>query len=81
MATAKERAATALALDPDHFKKLGSRGGRAVLKQHGKRHYAALGRKGGAVNSRKGRAHFRALGRKGGARIRELIAAGRAAQS
>ena len=49
---------------PDFFKKIGQMGGRATSAGHGHDFYEAIGHKGGM---------------KGGARVRELIAKGKAA--
>lgn len=50
--------------DPDFFKEIGKRGGLATSANHGHEFYQQIGRKGGTI---------------GGARVRELIARGKAA--
>lgn len=66
----------------EEMRKLGSLGGKATVRVHGLQHYVDAGKRGGnIVKDKYGAEHFAELGRKGGARLRELAARGRAAES
>jgi uncharacterized protein len=59
----------------------GRLGGAARKAALGSEGYSALGKAGGrATAERHGREHFAEIGAKGGARVRELIAKGKAAE-
>ena len=72
-AAAKER------VPASHWSRIGSLGGSATRDRHDADYYARIGRKGGSTTSaRHGPAHYERMARLGGARMKELIARGKA---
>lgn len=64
--------------DPDYFKRLGARGGKAVAQKYGPGHMKAIGTAGGAATKAAG-TDYDALAKKGRAKLAQIIAAGKAA--
>lgn len=70
----------------DFYAEIGRLGGQRTAAAHGPSHYAAIGALGGkkggeATRDKHGSSHYEAIGRKGGAKVKALIAAGKAAQA
>lgn len=63
------------------YHEMGKKGGQTTAERHGSQFYGAIGRKGGeATAERHGPEFYERIGRIGGARVRELMAKGRAAE-
>lgn len=64
------------------YQEMGKKGGATTRERHGVEFYGEIGAKGGRVTAeRHGSDFYERIGRKGGARVRELIAAARKAES
>ncbi|HEV3155736.1 MAG TPA: hypothetical protein VGZ00_00135 [Candidatus Baltobacteraceae bacterium] len=69
---------------PEFYEMIGRKGGQATKLAHGPAFYKQIGEKGGkkggeATRDRYGSEFYEEIGQKGGQRVKELIAAGRAA--
>ncbi len=64
--------------DPDFFKKIGSKGGKATRARRGPAFYKEIGNLGGvSVKEKYGPEFYRDIGHKGGQAVRSLIAEAR----
>lgn len=71
----------AKAIGSEGYSEMGKAGGRTTKTRHGSEFYAEIGRKGGQTALRdRGSEFFSQIGHQGAARVRELMARGRAAE-
>jgi general stress protein YciG len=68
----------------EHYREIGRKGGQATKDKHGPEFYERIGHMGGTKGgtstvARHGPEFYKAIGKKGGARMKALIAAGKAA--
>lgn len=65
----------------EFYDEIGQKGGAATRDKHGAEFYGKIGKKGGKATAAKhGPEFYEKIGRKGGQRVRELIAAAKAAE-
>ncbi len=69
-------------LDPDYYRKIGSKGGKSTAANQPADFYQKIGRKGGKANvATNGHDHYVEIGKLGGAKIKQLVAEAKATRA